>query len=302
MVRYAAKFDGATLRPRDFASQRRARRRRRAAFPSAQPPGHRPRPAHSIRAFNRRGLPAGWTAANAHGAVVGEKFDPIRPVGLYIPGGEVPLVSTVLMTATLARIAGCPQIAACSPGFGRRRGRPASSRRSIWSGVDEVYRIGGVQAIGAMAYRDRDDSRGRQDLRPGQRLRLRGQAPGFRHGRRRPPARPERTDGHRRRTAPGRLRRGRPPRPGRARLRAGRRSTWSATSAATIGAVRRQIAAQLRVTARRLKPSGELHDLNIANKGLVVTLTYERQTDSRAAKPNTQSSNITAASPNSLST
>jgi histidinol dehydrogenase len=77
-------------------------------------------------------------------------------VGLYVPGGEAPLVSTVLMTATLARIAGCPEIAVFTPAKGRPGSAgdvsPALLAALHISGVDEVYRVGGVQAVGAMAY------------------------------------------------------------------------------------------------------------------------------------------------------
>ena len=83
---------------------------------------------------------------------MGEKFDPLQRVGLYIPGGEVPLVSTVLMTATLARIAGCPQIAAFTPAKAGGAVAPALLAALHLVGVDEVYRLGGVQAVGAMAY------------------------------------------------------------------------------------------------------------------------------------------------------
>lgn len=84
--------------------------------------------------------------------MVGEKFDPIRRVGLYVPGGQVPLVSTVLMTATLAQIAGCPEIAVFTPSG--KDGRIAAGLLAAlhFLGIKEVYRIGGVQAIGAMAY------------------------------------------------------------------------------------------------------------------------------------------------------
>jgi histidinol dehydrogenase len=148
---YAAKFDGARFGPADFrvpaadvrAAMRKLPARERAALVSA----HR-----SIRDFNARGLPKGWLARNRHGGRVGEKFDPIRRVGLYIPGGEVPLVSTVLMTATLARIAGCPEIAAFTPAKGAGEIAPGILAALAVAGVTEVYRIGGVQAIAAMAY------------------------------------------------------------------------------------------------------------------------------------------------------
>lgn len=151
VAHYAEKFDGASLAPEYFrvppADLAAALRRLPAADRAAL------RAAHAgIVAFNRRGLPKNWTGRNSQGALVGEKFDPLRRVGLYVPGGQVPLVSTVLMTATLAKIAGCPEIAVCTPSD--RTGRVADGILAALhlAGVREVYRIGGVQAVAAMAY------------------------------------------------------------------------------------------------------------------------------------------------------
>jgi len=151
VAHYALRFDGARLAPRQFrvgraeikGAARRLPAERRAALAAARA---------AIEDFNRRALPADWTARNGHGASVGEKFDAIRRVGIYVPGGEVPLVSTVLMTATLARIAGCPEIAAFTPCGADARVSPDLLAALDLVGVGEVYRIGGVQAIGAMAY------------------------------------------------------------------------------------------------------------------------------------------------------
>lgn len=148
---YAAKFDGARLRPREFrvpqseiaSAARRISAADRRAILAARA---------DIEAFNRRGLPRGWRMRNRHGAWAGEKFDPIRRVGIYIPGGEVPLVSTVLMTAVPARIAGCAEIAAFTPSKGGGGIAPGLLAALHFAGVGEVYRIGGVQAIGAMAF------------------------------------------------------------------------------------------------------------------------------------------------------
>lgn len=148
---YAAKFDGAKLRGRDFrvpaAQIAAAAERLPAAERRALVAAHA-----SIADFNRRGLPKNWMAKNQHGALVGEKFDPIRRVGLYVPGGQVPLVSTVLMTATLAKIAGCPEIAVFTPSNPEGKVSDGLLAALDLVGVDEVYRVGGVQAIGAMAY------------------------------------------------------------------------------------------------------------------------------------------------------
>jgi len=147
----ALKFDGARLRPRDFrVSQKELASAVRQISPSDRKAILDARA--DIEAFNRRGLPQGWQMRNRHGAWAGEKFDPIRRVGLYVPGGEVPLVSTVLMTAVLARIAGCPEIAAFTPSKHGGEIAPGLLAALHLAGVTEVYRIGGVQAIGAMAF------------------------------------------------------------------------------------------------------------------------------------------------------
>jgi len=151
VVYYAAKFDGAKLRARDLrvkpAELEAAAKRLPAAERKAIAAAH-----ENIVAYNRRGLPKGWTAKNPHGAQVGEKFDPLQRVGLYVPGGQVPLVSTVLMTVTLAKIAGCPEIAVFTPCNSEGKIADGLLAALHFLGIDEVYRVGGVQAVGAMAY------------------------------------------------------------------------------------------------------------------------------------------------------
>ncbi|MFI5356691.1 MAG: histidinol dehydrogenase [Opitutales bacterium] len=146
-----ARFDGAKLRARDFAISpvelAAAARRLPAADRRALRAAHR-----NIVAFNRRGLPQAWSGRNPQGAVVGEKFDPIRRVGLYVPGGQVPLVSTVLMTVSLARLARCPEIAVFTPSNAQGQVADGLLAALHHLGVTEVYRVGGVQAIAAMAY------------------------------------------------------------------------------------------------------------------------------------------------------
>ena len=63
-----------------------------------------------VKDFHKKTLPKDWKAKNAQGGIVGERFYPIQRVGLYIPGGNVPLVSTVIMTAVLAKLVKCPEI------------------------------------------------------------------------------------------------------------------------------------------------------------------------------------------------
>jgi histidinol dehydrogenase len=101
----------------------------------------------NIAAFAKRSLRKDWRMRNAQGGMVGEKFDPLQRVGIYVPGGTAPLVSTVLMTATLAKAAGCPEIVVCSP----PPINPALLYASHIAGANEVYQVGGAQAISAMA-------------------------------------------------------------------------------------------------------------------------------------------------------
>lgn len=86
------------------------------------------------------------------GVVCWQRAIPIDRVGLYIPGGTAPLFSTVLMLALPARIAGCGTIVLCTPPNAEGRVNPAILFAARVAGVTEVYKCGGVQAIGALAY------------------------------------------------------------------------------------------------------------------------------------------------------
>ena len=106
----------------------------------------------NVESFSRKSLRKNWSAKNIQGAKVGEKFDPFRRVGIYIPGGTAPLVSTALMTVTLAKVAGCPEIVVCTPCGKDGSINPALLYAARAAGATEVYRIGGAQAMAAMAY------------------------------------------------------------------------------------------------------------------------------------------------------
>lgn len=106
----------------------------------------------NIEIFSRKSLRKNWSAKNAQGAKVGEKFDAFQRVGIYIPGGTAPLVSTCLMTITLARVAGCKEIAVCTPCGRDGQVNPGLLYAARAAGATEVYRVGGSQAIAAMAF------------------------------------------------------------------------------------------------------------------------------------------------------
>lgn len=105
----------------------------------------------NIAAFARKSRRKDWSAKNSHGATVGEKFDPFHRVGIYIPGGTAPLVSTCLMTIVLAKEAGCEEIVVCTPPRKDGSVDPALLFAANHAGATEVYKVGGAQAIAAMA-------------------------------------------------------------------------------------------------------------------------------------------------------
>lgn len=86
------------------------------------------------------------------GVTCWQKSVPIEKVGLYIPGGTAPLFSTVLMLATPAKLAGCSEIVLCTPPNSEGKVHPAILVAAKIAGVSKIFKIGGVQAIGAMAY------------------------------------------------------------------------------------------------------------------------------------------------------
>lgn len=86
------------------------------------------------------------------GVTCWQRAIPIERVGLYVPGGTAPLFSTVLMLATPARIAGCAEVVLCTPPNKQGQVHPAILYAARLAGVSKIFKIGGVQAIGAMAY------------------------------------------------------------------------------------------------------------------------------------------------------
>jgi histidinol dehydrogenase len=106
----------------------------------------------NVEAFAHQSLRKGWTMTNAQGGEVGEVFHAFERVGVYVPGGTAPLVSTSIMTVAIAAAAGVPEIVVCTP-CGKDGAVNASLLAALKvAGATEVYRIGGSQAIAAMAY------------------------------------------------------------------------------------------------------------------------------------------------------
>lgn len=107
---------------------------------------------HNIAKFHEAQRHDAPQVETSPGVTCWQRSVPIQRVGLYIPGGTAPLFSTVLMLATPAKIAGCPDIVLCTPPAPDGSVNPAILAAAHVAGVSRVFRIGGVQAIGAMAY------------------------------------------------------------------------------------------------------------------------------------------------------
>lgn len=106
----------------------------------------------NIKAFHEAQRYEGIRVETAPGVSCWQKSVPIEKVGLYIPGGTAPLFSTVLMLATPAKIAGCKEIVLCTPPNREGKVNPAILAAARIAGVNRIFKAGGVQAIGAMAY------------------------------------------------------------------------------------------------------------------------------------------------------
>ena len=150
LIRFTKKFGGPALKS---AQLRVPSRELSAAWQSLDTPTRRAlKSAHrNIRGFAKKGLRKNWSSRNAQGARVGERFDPFQRVGIYVPGGTAPLVSTALMTCTFAAAAGVPEIVAVTPA-----GPDGTISKELLAalhlaGATEVYRVGGAQAVAALA-------------------------------------------------------------------------------------------------------------------------------------------------------
>jgi histidinol dehydrogenase len=106
----------------------------------------------NINRFYRKSLKKSWRIKDADGLVLGENYTPIDKVGIYIPAGTAPLVSTVYMTVILAKIAGVKKIVLISPPDKHGHVNPHILVVADLLKVDEIYRAGGAQGIAALAF------------------------------------------------------------------------------------------------------------------------------------------------------
>ena len=108
--------------------------------------------AENIRQFHKAQRNEGFRITKENGVVVGQKVVPVDTAGLYVPGGTAAYPSTVLMDAIPAKIAGCPRVVMVTPPDKNGNVNPVILAAASVAGVDEIYKVGGAQAIAALAY------------------------------------------------------------------------------------------------------------------------------------------------------
>lgn len=150
LLEYAQRFDGALLTP---ATLRVTPEEMARAFEdlSSEAIEALKLAAARIERFHRRQLPHSWFLTE-EGAVLGQLCRPLDAVGIYVPGGKAAYPSTVLMNAVPARVAGVNRRVICTPVASDLTVHPAVLAAAALTGVDEMYKVGGAQAIGALAF------------------------------------------------------------------------------------------------------------------------------------------------------
>ena len=151
VARAVEKFEGARLSPKQF----RVTEKELAAAEAQVSPKLKKAVKDAYRRvmkFSKASLKAPWTMKTPKGGTAGEFYSPMDRVGVYVPGGTAPLASTSVMTVTLAKAAGVREIVACTPAGPTGTPNPALLYALKLAGATEVYRVGGIQAIGLMAF------------------------------------------------------------------------------------------------------------------------------------------------------
>ena len=108
--------------------------------------------ADNIREFHQKQVRTGFSLEKENGVVIGQKITPIEKVGLYVPGGTAAYPSTVLMDSIPAKIAGCKEITMVTPPSKNGKVNPVILTAAKIAGVDRIFKVGGAQAIAALAY------------------------------------------------------------------------------------------------------------------------------------------------------
>lgn len=151
LLEYAQEFDGVKLRADELsvtpAELKDAYRRVPGEFVDAIRTAHA-----NIKAFHEQRVPKSWVKFGEDGVVLGKRYTPVDVAGLYVPGGTAAYPSTVLMNAVPATVAGVPRRVMVTPPGRDGSLNPAVLVAAQEAGIREIYRVGGAQAIAALAY------------------------------------------------------------------------------------------------------------------------------------------------------
>ena len=161
-----AKFEGAKLAPGQFRVSEKELAAAEAAVPADLKKAVKDAYRRVMR-FSRASLRKPWKIKTPKGGAEGEFYSPMDRVGVYVPGGTAPLASTSVMTVTLAAAAGVKEIVACTPAGRTGEVNPVLLYALRLAGATEVYRVGGIQAIGLMAFGTRTVRRVQKIVGPG---------------------------------------------------------------------------------------------------------------------------------------
>ena len=166
VAEYVAKFEGAKLQPKQFRVSAAEMKNVDAAVAPALKRAVKDAYTRVMK-FSKESLRRPWTMKTPRGGSAGEFFSPMDRVGVYVPGGTAPLASTSIMTVTLARAAGVKEIVACTPAGKTGDVNPVLLYALKLAGATEVYRVGGIQAIGMMAYGTKSCAKVQKIVGPG---------------------------------------------------------------------------------------------------------------------------------------
>ena len=151
VLSYTKKFDGADFKPEDMLVTRKeideAYKKVDAELIEVMK-----KSLANVMEFHQKQLPNSWITTKENGAVLGQRITPLASVGIYVPGGKAAYPSSVMMCAAPAKVAGVERIVMVTPPSKDGEVTPATLVAADLAGVTEIYKVGGAQAIGALAY------------------------------------------------------------------------------------------------------------------------------------------------------
>jgi len=148
---HTARLDGVELSPEQFRIPREAMKTALDELPNELNAAIR-KAIDNVRRFHEHQRRTSWFVEDGDGVILGKRYRPVDAAGIWIPGGSAPLISTLYMCAIPAKVAGVERVVACTAPQKSGSIHPAMLAAAELCGVDEFYQMGGVLAVGAMAY------------------------------------------------------------------------------------------------------------------------------------------------------